>query len=99
MLWFLLFGLMGFIVYRLIKNRRDRTLRKQLLHFQDKNYAKLPSAEKAELKALVKHALNSNMTLDDETNKIISLVYKEIDKDDFHAQGMGLHVKDRWRDE
>ena len=92
MLWFLLFGTIGYIIYRFHKRRRFRTQQKEIAKYKDAQFNKLASAEKLKLRKLVNSIFNSRMTLNDETNEIVSDLYQQIEQEDFYRQG-GLGLK------
>lgn len=91
MLWFLLFGTIGYLIYRLCRKRRFRSIQAQISRYKDVSYAKLPAPEKRKLRSLVEAALNSDVDLEETASKVVGELYMEIEKEDFYNQGgLGL---------
>lgn len=99
MLWFLLFGLIGYGLYKTYRYYWYRSLVKKVSRYQNVLYKKLPPPEKKELRKLVNTILDSGISLDEETNKIVTPLYQEMEIEDlYNLDGMNLRIsKDRQR--
>lgn len=93
MLWFALFGFLGYLTYRLYRDHRYRGIRQQVAQYKGRHYRDLPRHEKRTLRALVDQALNFGITLDEETNQVVDMVFKESEMADLYDQDeiVGLH--------
>ena len=94
MLWFLLFGFLGYLIYKIYRHYWFRALRKKIAKFSGLQYRRLSPPDKQTLRDLVERVLDSGITLDDETNKIVGDAYKDIEEERFYQQG-GLGLGER----
>ena len=93
MLWFALFGFLGYLTYRIYRHYWFRGLQRKVMQYHNVKYQKLSGYEKKNLRQLVDAVLNSGMTLDDDTNQIVDMVFRESQMADLYDQddmGMGL---------
>lgn len=91
MLWFLFAGFVVYVIYRIYRHYWFRSLQKKIVQFKGAQYKTLSRPDKKKLRSLVETALDSGMTLDVDTNKIVGDVYREIEIEDFYNQGgLGL---------
>lgn len=87
MLWFALFGFLGYLAYRLYRHYWFRGLQRKVAHYKDANFHKLAKHDKRNLRQLVDTVLNSGMTLDEDTNEVVDMVFKESQMADLYDQG------------
>ncbi|MCM1982074.1 hypothetical protein [Lyngbya confervoides] len=98
MLWFLLFGLLGYFIYKVYRFYWFRSLQQKIIRFKGKPYKQLSKANQKKLRGFVEAALNADLLLDDDTNKIVGEVYNDIQQEAFYRQGgFGLHEISRDR--
>ena len=95
MLWFALFGFLGYLAYRIYRYYWFRDLQRRVMKYHNVKYHNLSGHEKKDVRQLVDTVLNSGVTLDEDTNEVVDMVFRESQMADLYDQGeMGMGLRE-----